>query len=226
MASLVEQIKKVPVPVLVGGGGLIIGIAYIAAKGRQDNAPAEVTDEGLVPATPVGDEYADNGAMYGTVPSGVAYVQGGAGGEDASSTVGAVGQTALDTVAGIANTAIATLARQQNPPPDADLAQVIQATKPTIVTVPMPQPPPPPRPATPAAATKAEVLPAGYHRGNSVSEAKYKKVFPGAIGWARIASGGKGRAHWIDYHIRWPKGKIQRWRYTPAAGTKWKKIYG
>lgn len=229
--------KNVPTPVLIAGGGAVIGLGYVALKSRGESAsgePIPAEDENLYPATPVAD-YGDV-STQSYVPSGVAYVSGAGGGEDASSTVGAVGQTALDSVLGLATAAIGALGQQAGtatetagavatrPELSPELLAAIRPAAPTVITMPAPQPPPPARPATPVAAAKPDALRAGYSR--FPMPVKYKKTFPGAIGWARVASGGAGSKHWIDYHIQFPKGKIQRWRYYPnVSGGRWTKIW-
>ncbi len=69
-------------------------------------------------------------------------------------------------------------------------------------------------------------LEAGYRAGSVVDMGKNaRKKFPGAIGWVRIADGGKGADHWIDVHVRYCK-KLERWRVRPnAKGSPWNKTW-
>lgn len=66
----------------------------------------------------------------------------------------------------------------------------------------------------------------GFRAGATVNMgANAQKTFNGAIGWMRIADGGKGADHWIDVHVRYCN-KLERWRVRPnKKGSPWQKLW-
>ena len=202
-------LKKAPPVVWLGAGGVAIGLTYAVLRDRNTPPVTEVP----LSAEPGPQQY----ESLGVPAAPLGYVQGPIVSEPAE-TVGAVGQTALETLAEMYGTLIplliASIERQAAQPPPAP--QPIPGGGPP----PPPAPAPPPNPVPPKPS-----LPPGYNAGPTITETSPKKTFPGAIGWARIASGGAGSAHWIDYHVRYTN-KLQRWRYRPNVSPKrWDKIW-
>lgn len=68
-------------------------------------------------------------------------------------------------------------------------------------------------------------LPKGYHCGGTIRDGNLSKSISGGKGWVRIKSGGSGKSHWIQYHVRTCKG-LQLWQVKPnAKGKPWKKLW-
>lgn len=216
-----KGLKKLPTPVLIAGGGAVIGLGYAFLRDRNGGEDTSAVDEAYV------DPYAYASEGVGAIPTGVAYV-GTPTPTDSGEVVGAVGQTALDSLLGLVGE---ILNRPQPPiviPPGYG---VINPADPGNGSLPA-SPPPPPATPTPAPTQptkpKKPGLPPGYHAGGTITDGKLRKNFPAAEGWARVGSGGKGKDHWVRYHVIFWKGNKwlrQVWQIRPnIQNPSWNKV--